>query len=612
MDNTLGDFSIFGFTRQPREIILRAFSDRLGATPRLIEFGNEGSLYFHSTYAEIAESETAILIKWGLARSENYTPLSAQETLRRGLIGPASAEASALHGNALFAYISKVEPTFLVYKTLLAVPQLYYSASDAQVACADRLKPLIRIMGRVELDESAVPMHFLFRTAVGAQTYFRGIKRLLSGQLLSWKRGEMHAQLLRQMRFDKEDSIHHIDRQTLEAFYFSLDAVITDYCRQVQSSGNSVGNLLSGGVDSSLIQYVLSQHPQEATNRSFSFQPDAPSFQFEADYARQASEHFHTDHKFIGFGEHDYPQLLDETTDDLAFPPILPSEPAMYAVAKFCKDMDHPIHFFMSGQAADGVFGSDQAWKIKAAERLHKIPGATQLLLSVAPALGYLPRYGKRLRRQAEKLGVLYNPKSFVSEMNAVAVMGDIDRLVRCFGEEQLSEAFEYRRCMAEQYKASESMLERVFLIDLLTASSDVAAERNQLFLSNCEEIIHPYLDDNVLSAGFRFHPDVRYDFHGKEKYVLKELLYEKTNLPTVWKTKGGAQFFAEFYSWMRTGSLRPLVDDIDLPGFMTRQEFEKLKDAPDIFAWCLLTLDRFKKKILTTEQPSMETSPLG
>jgi asparagine synthetase B (glutamine-hydrolysing) len=606
-----GDFSILGFTRRPREQVLNAFSDRLGITPRLIEFGSEGSLYFHSTYADIAESETAVLIKWGFARSQGYSALSAQEMLKQKLIGPASVETSELHGDALFAYISKTEPAFLVYKTLLAIPQLYYSASEGEIVCADRLNPITRAMRRVELNESALPMHFLFRSALGAETYFRGVKRLLWGQLLRWKQGTPHVELLRGMRFDDEDSIRRMDQHSLEMFYDVLDAVISDDCRQANRTSNRVGNLLSGGVDSSLIQHVLSRHPDEATNRSFSFTTQAPSFQFESDYARQASEHFHTDHAFVPFTEHDYPRLLEETIDSLAFPPFLPSEPAIYAVAKYCGEMDRPLRFFMSGQAAEGSFGFDQAWKIKLGEKLHRFPGATRLILGVSRVLEFLPRHGKRLRRQAEKLRMLYCYDCFESEMNAVDVMGDLDRLVRCFGEQQIGEALEFRRNVAAPYKTTESMLERVFLIDLLTDSYDVAAERNQLFLSNCSEIIHPYLDEDVLRAAFRFHPDIRYDYRGKDKYVLKELLHKKTGLPTAWKAKGGAQFFAEFYTWMRTGSLRPLVDAIDLPGFISRQDFEKLAQNPDIFLWGLLTLDLFKKRVLGAEQRRAETPAL-
>jgi hypothetical protein len=283
----------------------------------------------------------------------------------------------------------------------------------------------------------------------------------------------------------------------------------------------------------------------------------------------------------------------------------------MYAVAKYCSNMDRPLHFFMSGQAAEGTFGFDQAWKIKIGEKLHRVPGATPVVVSIARALGALPRHGKRLRRQAEKLRILHDAEAFESEMNAIDIMGDLNRLIRCFGEQQVGEALEYRRDLAEPYKASESILERIFLIDLLTDSYDVAAERNQLFLSNCAEIIHPYLDEDVLRAGFRFHPDVRYDYRGKEKYVLKKLLYEKTGLPTAWKAKGGAQFFAEFYTWMRAGSLRPLVDAIDLPGFISRQEFEDLAEKPDIFLWGLLTLDIFKRRILGADQPGAESPAL-
>jgi hypothetical protein len=50
----------------------------------------------------------------------------------------------------------------------------------------------------------------------------------------------------------------------------------------------------------------------------------------------------------------------------------------------------------------------------------------------------------------------------------------------------------------------------------------------------------------------------------------------------------------------MQNGPLRPWVDDIQLPGFVSRADYESLVQKPDYFLWGLLLLDIFQKRILS------------
>jgi hypothetical protein len=193
------------------------------------------------------------------------------------------------------------------------------------------------------------------------------------------------------------------------------------------------------------------------------------------------------------------------------------------------------------------------------------------------------------------------NPTSLYSPLNSYDVYIEPITVFSCFGEKMTMQALEDRRNLANQYINSSHILEKAAVLDMVTDSYDLDVERNQIFLSNYRETITPFTDDEIIRIGFNFDPDIRYIKGFNEKYLLKSLLYQKAGLTTAWKPKGGAQFFEDFYEWMRIGSLRPLVDDIKLPGYINRNEFEKLAEKPDIFLWSLLVLDLFQKRVINT-----------
>jgi hypothetical protein len=79
---------------------------------------------------------------------------------------------------------------------------------------------------------------------------------------------------------------------------------------------------------------------------------------------------------------------------------------------------------------------------------------------------------------------------------------------------------------------------------------------------------------------------------------LLKRLLEEKTKAPVAHKRKGPSTVNDDLVKWMKSGPLRPIVDDIDRPGFISRTDFERLKQQADYFLWPFLTLDLFQKKV--------------
>ena len=595
----IGDFTVFGFSKDPVDLLMHRLPDRLGILPRTIDFGTTGQLFFYTSYGDVAETEQAIALKLGFLRSLEKKPLSSRELLSQKIVGPGFVESGLLRGNALVVCLSKTEPLLSAFKTILGMPQLYYSISESGIICSDRLKCVVELLDHVELNEDVVPMHFLFRSIPGDLTYYRQIKRMLPGEFLRWKDGEISLKLVQDFRFSNyPDVAYQGEENTLESLYTNLRFVVGDYVTQVEQKGESLVNLLSGGVDSSLLQHMINNHTTRLPPRSCSFAVQAPSFSFEIEYARQASRLFQTEHTFVNIQPEDYPSLITRAIDALAQPPILETEPSMLSIAELAQASGSLGRYFVSGQGADSVFGLSKDKKLKGLHMVGQVPGAVRILKMTGSMVKPYTRISQILLKGGDILSCARDPDSFLSPANSIAVYVDSGMLRRCFGDDALRNALRSRRELAARYLDTDHYLEEVHVIDMLTDAYEVIVQRHQLFLSQKREKIHPFFDDDIIRAGFAIPKDKRYIKGLRPKYILKEILQRKTGAVAAHKPKGFSIWEADLLIWMESGSLRPLVREIKLPGFLSRFDFENLQKKPNYLLWELLVFDLFQQSL--------------
>ncbi len=358
-----GDFTIFGFVRDP-EFLHRFFPVQLGINPRTIAIGSLGHFFFYSSYGDIAESEEAIVFKLGFFRSTTKSALYAKQLLEQKLVGPGSINTNAFTGNGLVVGISKTDPVFSVFQTLMAVPQLYYYRSNDGILCSDVMRWIIKLIPNRKLNEAILPQHFLFHSVYGPATYLNGVERLLPGQYLKWENGYVNVKLTRTLdAISTEAQEIRDDDRALNLLYESLLDVVGDYVTQVEIDKKRHATLLSGGVDSTLIQFFINAKAMQKPLRSISYAIQVPAFEFEVEYAQQASNLLNTEHTFVNYTPQDYPGLLIRTIDILSQPPNLQTEPSILAIAEFVQEANWPERYFFTALAADSLFGEKEILK---------------------------------------------------------------------------------------------------------------------------------------------------------------------------------------------------------------------------------------------------------
>jgi asparagine synthetase B (glutamine-hydrolysing) len=603
-----GDFVVFGFSQNPGSSVEQKLS-HLGITPQTVDLGPAGTFFLYASYGEVAETEDAIGLKVGFARTPGMTSLSAGELLAQKLISPQNVDQDGIRGSAIVACFSKTTPEFSVYQTLFAAPQLYYTSLNGDILCASSQRCLVGLLDRVELNEDILPFHFMFQLAPGPLTYFRNIYRLFPGQRLHWQKGSMTVDLVKDLRFSyDEPRFDRVDSDSVNLVYERIREIVNTYLDDISHAGQEAATLLSGGVDSAIIQLVVNERQPPATRpRTYSYTLHVPGFSFETEYAKEASQLLGTDHVIADISPDDFPEFLCRAIKVVAQP--IPSEANVckMAMAEFLSSGEDTPRFFLVGQGADAAYGMGVIRKLTLFNIIRRIP-ASELAVRVLAALiqPSSPKIAHGLWETAGALSAFDNPQAFEHWSNSTCIYTNFEITRRSFGAETLRNAFEYRRALEQQYLNSPDLAEQIHVIDMLTYGYEPATLGSQLFLSRKKEQIYPYLDEDVVRIAFAFEPRVRFInpglgfwSHRHTKHILKRILTQKSYASIAYKRKGASVFDSDLFAMMKSGPLRAMVADIARPGFLSRSDFEALLKSPDYFLWNLLTLDIFRKKVL-------------
>jgi asparagine synthetase B (glutamine-hydrolysing) len=550
----------------------------------------------YASYGDMVETEEAIALKLGFVHTPARSPLSARQLLEQGLVGPRGIDQHALRGNGLVAGFSKAEVRFSVFRALLCGLPLYYSISEDGILCCDRLKFLVDVLDRLELDEAAVPEHFLTFGSQGSRTYFRNVQRLRPGECLKWGETGLKVDLVKDLRSLKADSMGSMDPRS-PLIYRRLKEALGTYIRDIQESGSDFGNLLSGGVDSSLTQVLINEHVGAVRPKSFSYRVHVPSFEAEVGYVKRAQLEFDTEHTFIDILPQDYPGLLVRATEVLGRPVYTAMEPCKLAIAEFlAANPDSPRYFFNS-QGADNVFGSSVAQKVRKLDLAGKIPASAFILSSAG---GLLKPFTGRSQTLLKAATILRDPNHLVAPINRSPISADLDFALGCFGEQAVQRVFEIRRGQELEYLDSDNYLEKVHFTLFWGGFHNVTSQCTVLFMAHDREVVYPFMDDDVVRVSFAIRPERRYIRGRRVKPILKDILEQRSSSPAARLPKLGSSFNPDVFVWMDSGPLRELVRDIERPGFLSKSDFERLLEQPRYyFLWALLTFDVFNKRFL-------------
>jgi asparagine synthase (glutamine-hydrolysing) len=277
-----------------------------------------------------------------------------------------------MNGMFAFALWDRQERTLVLARDRFGEKPLYYGLAGGTFLFASELKSLrVHPAFRGDIDRDAVASYLRFNCIPAPYSIYRGIRKLLPGTVLRYRKGEVTTQSFWSLRSSVERALSEPFTGSAEAAEEELDALLRDAVKLRMHADVPLGAFLSGGIDSSLI-VALMQAQSERPVRTFSIGFHEEGYN-EARDARAVAQHLGTDHTelYVTSGEaidlvNRLPEVYDEPfADSSQIPTLLVSQLARRYVT-----------VSLSGDAGDEVFGgyNRYTWGGRVWKRLNSTP----------------------------------------------------------------------------------------------------------------------------------------------------------------------------------------------------------------------------------------------
>lgn len=166
---------------------------------------------------------------------------------------------SHMHGMFAFAiWDEEKEELYCVRDQLGTKPFYYYETADGGILYGTTIRQIIEQPGFVkELDDRLLQIYMSLTYVPGEDTFFKGLKKLLPGRFLVWKKGELSIKRYWRPEFKPDES------KSLEDWADEIHSTLKQMMREVKADDERAESFLSGGVDSS---YVLAMSDADTAN----------------------------------------------------------------------------------------------------------------------------------------------------------------------------------------------------------------------------------------------------------------------------------------------------------------------------------------------------------
>lgn len=428
--------------------------------------------------------------------------------------------------------------------------------------------------------ESVGPTHLLLGTRP-TDTYVAEVGRLGHGEVLEWPAGgEPSTRLVDTLSVDGPMSVGRARRRLDRYLETVLDAERFD---------GPVATMLSGGVDSSLLQTYLD------SDRTVSAAFDAPEFAFEVDYAREAADLLGVEHDLRTYDEDAYLAHLEATVDATGHPLLLPQATLIHrAVA------DTPQRHYVNGGLADGVFGTGTAAVAHLARYLGPV---ARLLPEVHWQVSAVRETAAALRRPVDDPGgcamqfrVHADPERVADLVGREAVDRTLRRRVR----------YTRRRAPVVPGRGYEA---HVHLGHLVECFHDNIASIWQHAATDAGAAMHlPFAGREVWETALAIPAARRYATFAlptpqrptecvQYKHVLKGLLAERLPGYDVKKPKGHGQLPTDRF--LTEGPLADVFDRYPVPEFVPEDEREAVRTGTGEVTWYAANYAVWRDRVL-------------
>ncbi|MDB2253530.1 asparagine synthase C-terminal domain-containing protein [Halorubrum ezzemoulense] len=405
-----------------------------------------------------------------------------------------------------------------------------------------------------------------------SKTYVEEVERLGHGESLSW---EVNSDDQPEVNLTEGLSTNnHLSpskaKQKLDS-YFSSSLVPDEY--------DGPATMLSGGVDSTLMQSYLQSPP------TVSAAYDSPEFEYEVEYALEASDLLNSEHQLLRFDESDFLSAVEKTTDATGHPlQHLQTTLMRQTVA------ETPHKTYFNGQLADGIFGVGSAVGYQIAWMTRHF---NHYLPSIYSQIDQLKQLSAELKRP-------------VSDEHGAGMQfvihSDEERVEDIVGETAVRNSkirrFQYvrDRLSFDDTSGYGPHMHVGHFIDFFQDNT-VTPWRHAAH-AHGKSLQTPFAAKKVVETVLSVPREKRYTNRFENKYLLKDLLNERLPGYNTKKSKGSSALPEERY--LKRGPLSEAFEKYSIPEFVPSASHDKIRTGVDHTSWYALAYAVWRDRILT------------
>jgi asparagine synthase (glutamine-hydrolysing) len=430
-----------------------------------------------------------------------------------------------LNGIFAFAIYDEKKKCVTLVRDHFGVKPLYYSMSNGKLLFGSEIKTILQDPSiEKELDFEAFNSFLTYRYNPSPQTLFKNIKKLHPGHYLKVTAGG-NVELKAYWDYIPKTDNAISEREACEEYQRLLEKAVS---RQMISDV-PVGLLLSGGVDSAAIGYLM-QKESAGKIKAFTIGFPGKGDYNELDDAHRTTELIGLEHYGLTISQNEYLDFFYDSFNHTEEPIAEPTIPALYYVSRLAAQH---LKVVLAGQGADEPLAGYHRYL--GAHYIGKFGSLLQMLPFKAIA-EILPR-NERLKRAAYTSQFSGELQRFIGVYTIFTPLqkehllrGDTKKLFHN-ADEALVE-----RLYSQTSELQDSLSKMLFIDTRMNLSDNLLLFNDKITMANSLEMRVPYLDIELvqflesLPSSFKIKRlNMKY-LHKKavKKWLPKEIIYRK------------------------------------------------------------------------------------
>jgi asparagine synthase (glutamine-hydrolysing) len=518
-----------------------------------------------------------------------------------------------LRGMFAFAIWDQRRQQLFIARDRLGVKPLYYvHTDDGSLYFGSEIKTLLEAGAfKPQINYQGLPDYLANHATSGEDTLFQSVKRLLPGQAMVWRDGELRLSRYWDVSFVKHGDEGRSDKDYIDEWRELFRTSV----RLRLMADVPLGMFLSGGIDSSAIAAVMSGMVSEPIKTfSVAFKEREAN---ELEYAQLVSQAFKTNHHEIVVSPEDFftnlPKLVWHEDEPLAHP----SSVALYFVSLLAS---RHVKVVLTGEGSDELLAGYARYKKTI---LNLALGARYRSLTPASVRKLLRRQIEvmpvaRLRQKLLRSFLAVEPdiESIYFDNFAVFPRSMQPELLTTETREQIGTADPYIGLREVQKQGDAvSLLDRLLYADIKTYLHELLMKQDQMSMATSIESRVPFLDHKLVE--FTSGLPERLKLRGwTTKYVLRESM--KGLLPETILSRPKMGFPVPIGTWFR-GAYSSVIDEYVLsdralgrgifaPDFVKRLVARHQTGGEDHAErlWALVNFEIWQRQFFDGEQPDL------